>query len=62
MDFLQEARRSTEYLYTTSADEEHCLYAIAFSLMALVERLDALTVPLKDGEKALQTFTYTQEN
>ncbi len=29
---------------------------------ALIERLDALTVPMVGGEKALQTFTYTQEN
>ena len=64
MDYLQRARHSIEQAVVSPVEEEamvNAQLAIACALVALVERLDALIVPMVGGEKALQTFTYTQE-
>ena len=65
MDYLREARYSIERAQVAKGNataQTDAQLAIACALVALVERLDGLTVSLVRGDKALQTFTYTQEN
>ena len=67
MDYLEEARELLAMVRDGADPEEvtasviaQC--AIACAGVALVERLDALTVPMKRGEKSLQTYTYVDPN
>ena len=72
LDYLGEARIGIKRAWVDPDPEGaqvNTQLATACALVAqterldmLIERLDTLIVPLKGGEKALQTFSYTQEN
>ena len=54
MDNLQAAKQTIEWALGENGQPEHYQAAIAYALIALVERLDAMAVQItSDGVKAL---------
>ena len=68
MDHLEKAKHNIKLAMAMPDQEAACasslvaiactLVVIAESQQALIKRLDALIVPMADGDQALQTYTY----